>query len=134
MAIKKISDSNGSTNVKPYLNEFISTLNKADKKKLFSAYYGIAEIVFPKSGKGLIIVCEEFCAFSWKNSNTYKAIQSLLDDPTLGYPMIEVLDENGKFSIALDDEIEFTVDKGNKENFFLIPLSKTNNVEQEETF
>ena len=134
MAIKRITDEKNSSKSLPYLNDYIPKLNKKQKDLLFKNFYGIKEIIIPKSGKGIIATTEEFCGFTWSKSNTHKILLEVLDDPKLGYPMFEVLNEDGKFNIVLDDEINFSIEP-TTQGYVLIPLLKeSSNVVSTETF
>ncbi len=121
MAIKRITDEKDSGKSLPYLNEYIKKLDKKQKKILSENFYGIREVIIPKSGKGLVLTTLEFCAFCWKKSKIEQTIMTLMDDPTQGYPMIEVLDDDGKFNLVLDDEIQYSIEPS-KQGFILIPL------------
>ena len=121
MAIKRI-ENKSSSEVKPFLNEFLTDKTGKEVKEITKNLFGIQTIIRVKSGKGLILCSLEFNVFVWKNSNFYEALMEFEEDYTVGYPMIEPLNKEGKFNIVFDDEILFDL-KFDKEQTNIFPKS-----------
>ena len=121
MAIKRIEEKS-TKDVKPFLNEFLVDKNKKEVKEITENLFGIQTIIRVKSGKGLILCSLEFNVFVWKNSNFYTSIIEFEEDYSIGYPMIEPLNKEGKFNIVFDDAIEFEL-KFDKEQTNIFPKS-----------
>ena len=111
MAIRFFDDStsvSGQGN-KPFLNEWLDE-NKANKKTQFF----IQEFIRAKSGKGYLVVTEEFNCFIWKNSKETKllleALESYVKEPTLGRTLYVVHKSPKKpeFNLGCDLELPMT--------------------------
>lgn len=94
---------------KPFLNEWLEN-NPKNKKKEFL----ITEIIRVKSGKGYLLVTDDFTCFLWKNQALTKLFIEALDfwvnNSNVGYCCYVVLRNPSKqdFTVAADKEQETT--------------------------
>lgn len=111
MAITFFDAENSSSNQgnKPFLNEWIEE-NKNNKTTQFF----IQEFKAVKSGKGYLVVTEEFNCFIWKNSKETKlllqALETYVKEPNLGRTLYVVLKnpKKGEFSLGCDLSLPMT--------------------------
>lgn len=94
---------------KPFLNEWLEA-NPKNKKQQFL----ITEVIRVKSGKGYLVITDEFSCFIWKNQALSKAFISALEfwteNPDKGYPCYVFLKNPTKqeFTLAADKDQETT--------------------------
>lgn len=87
----------------PFLNEWLEQ-NPKNKKQEFL----VREIIKAKSGKGYLVVTDDFCCFIWKNQPLTKllieAIEKWVKEPIEGYPIYVFLKKPNKqdFTLAAD--------------------------------
>lgn len=111
MAITFFDDSSNTGNQgnKPFLNEWLEE-NKNNKKTEFF----IQEFKAVKSGKGYLVVTEEFNCFIWKNAKETKllieALQTYVTEPNLGRSLYVILKnpKKGEFNLGGDMALPMT--------------------------
>lgn len=111
MAIKFFDDSASKSNQgsKLFLNEWIEE-NKTNKTTQFF----IQEFIKVKSGKGYLVVTEQFNCFIWNNAKETKllieALESYVKEPNLGRTLYVVLKspKKGEFNLGCDLELPMT--------------------------
>jgi len=130
MAIKRIQETT-SKNLKPYLSEFVLTLDKKELKKLVGTLHGVVKCHKTKSKKGWIIQCDQFSVFVWSKSKSDLALQESVEDTSYGYPMIEIKDQEGNFSLVFDDEFSYSIQEPEENCFLFLPISVQSNVDTE---
>lgn len=103
------SQNTGNQGNKLFLNEWLEE-NKGNKKTQFF----IQEFRKVKSGKGYLVVTEEFNSFIWNNAKETKllleALEMYVKEPNLGRSLYLILKnpKKGEFSLGCDMELPIT--------------------------
>lgn len=111
MAITFFDDSASKNNQgqKLFLNEWLEE-NKNNKQTQFY----IQEFVKVKSGKGYLVVTEQFNCFIWNNAKETKllieALETYVKEPNLGRTLYVILKspKKGEFNLGADMELALT--------------------------
>lgn len=132
MAIVSIGVEGTSAERKPFIEDYLDSLSRADTKKLANAVFEVQMLSFGR--KGLIIQTEFFCVFVWKKSELYGYLEEACDVWALGQPchsLVVVIDDptDGTYHLGLNDSVMTSWDsqkKGKK----LVNSSIVNDTEQ----
>lgn len=113
MALRPIVQEVQSSDDLPWANEYIATIGKVGD----SAF--VTELIL--SSKGVIVITDVFKGFLFKGSKIYDFLIEALEvwtADTISYPpLFAIVAKEGKITLAIDDELEFsrwTVTKPNK--------------------
>jgi len=117
MAIINIGVEGTSSERKPFVEEYLDTLSRAEAKKMANAIFEAQMLSFGR--KGLIIQTEFFSVFVWKKSELYGYLEEACDVWALGAacnPLVVVIDDpsDGTYHLGLDDSKTISWDSQKK--------------------
>lgn len=117
MAIHNIGVEGTASERKPFIEEYLEELSRAELKKLSNAVFPVSMLSFGR--KGLIVQCEFFSVFIWKKSDLYEYLAEACDVWATGEPchtLVVVIDDPSDctYHLGMDDEMTTSWDSQKK--------------------
>ncbi len=127
MAFQKKTTSVSSKRDLPFLNEYLESLTEKEVKKLNGSLHPVQSIVFPKSGKGIVLNCENFATFFWSKSEPHSVISSFLINFDVEGSLLVQIDLKTKSlcELGCDDELPCEVREVNENRYEIIHFPKS---------
>lgn len=113
MAFKSIGTKGTQSERKPFVEEYLETLDRKELKKQNNSIHNVSMLSFGR--KGVILTTELFSIFVWKSSELYNFLQEAADVWAMGSPAnalcVFITDaQNGEYELGVNDEEKVTWD------------------------
>lgn len=128
MALKSIGTQGTQSERKPFVEEWLETLDRKELKKQNESIHYVSMMSFGR--KGLILSTEFFSVFVWKSSELYNYLVEAADVWAMGNPAnalcVHITDATvGEYDLAVNDEEKVTWDSYKKGKKLVVSTGET---------